>query len=665
MKPLILLVSAALMAGCSRPADSQDLLPTKVEGIHFRNVGPGNRQLELINAVVLDPEAGIDARIVQTTAQDKEALAAIFQPSTGETSYIRMPEADGARAISKIGEDVFIGTYLKGQVFRWRPGMESPDRFDLPRPNNERLEFVFSIDRGSDGFYYVGTWPEGALMRLDLTTGVIENLGPLTDDPPAEYYLRHVNSEFEGKLYLSFGTEMAFKQYDLESGQSRDLLPDRFRDRIWVNHSARFRDMVVALIEPPSTLLFFDAESGELVREATVPQGYVWPHNYKTLQVHGDDIYFGTIEEEDLYRYRYETDSFQVVATAAGSPIGLSGEHYLFTRTRLGLYSVIDLTTGEIVLQRQGEFLGDGMLIHTIAEGPDGSVLGSSYINQGFFQYFPETDSMWSPGRSVEFPGQIDNIVYLDGKAYIGHYIKARFSVLDLAGPWAPGNESTSNPRILGSIELEQDRVPHGVAGPDGRIYFGTIADYGRLGGALAVLDPATDSIAVHRNVVQDQSVYALVSDGERYIYGTTSVRGGLGARPSAKESKLFVWDTQSDRKTLERTVVENSFEIWGLDWLEPGKLVGAADSVMFVYDVAADSVLQTRKVAPEAIKKLVASRDGWVYATTEERLIRASADLLQIEEIDVDEGYWDSLVETKDGRLFVGRGADLLEVVR
>ena len=653
------------MAGCARPANSQDLLPTKVEGLNFRNIGPGNRQLELINAVVLDPEAGINARIVQTTAQDKEALAAVFQPSTGETTYIRMPEADGARAISKIGDDVFIGTYLKGQVFRWRPGMESPDQFDLPRPNNERLEFVFSIDRGSDGFYYIGTWPEGALMRLDLATGEIENLGPLTDDPPGEYYLRHVNSEFEGKLFLSFGTEMAFKQYDLETGRSRDLLPDQFRDRIWVNHSTRFGDMVVALIEPPSTLLFFDAESGDLLRQAEVPAGYVWPHNYRTLQTYGDDVYFGTIEEEDLYRYRYDTDEFHLVAAGVGHPIGLSGEHYLFTRTMLGLYSVLDLTTGEIVLQRQGEFLGDGMLIHTINEGPDGSVLGGSYINQGFFQYLPETDSMWSPGRSVEFPGQIDNLVYLGGRVYIGHYTKARFSVLDLARPWAPGDAPASNPRILGPIEHDQDRVPHGTVGPDGRIYFGTIADYGRLGGALVVLDPATDSIAVHRNVVQDQSVYALVSDGERYIYGATSVRGGLGARPSAKESKLFVWDTENDWKTLERTVVDNAFEIWGLDWLEPGMLVGAADSMMFVYDVAADSVLQTRKVAPEAIKKVVTSRDGWVYAMTEERLIRVSTDLEQIEEIDVDEGYWDSLIETKDGRLFVGRGADLLELVR
>ncbi len=162
-----------------------------------------------------------------------------------------MPEADGARAISIVGEDVFIGTYLKGQVFRWNPDMDQPQAFELPRPNGERLEFVFSVDQGSDGFYYIGTWPEGALMRLDISDGSITSLGPLTENPPVEYYLRHINSEFEGKLFLSYGTEVSFKEFDLSTGEAREFLPDNYMDRSWVSHSARFRNMIVALVDSP------------------------------------------------------------------------------------------------------------------------------------------------------------------------------------------------------------------------------------------------------------------------------------------------------------------------------------------------------------------------------------------------------------------------------
>ena len=663
----LLLLAAMSVASCSdsRTVENKRASEaTLVDGIYLRDLGPGNRQLELINAIVLDPEAGIDARIVQTTAQEKDALAVVFQPSTGTTSYIRMPDSDGARAISKIGDDVFIGTYLKGQIFRWRPGMDGPQGFQLPRPSGERLEFVFSIDRGSDGKYYIGTWPEGALMRLDLKTGQIENLGPQTDDPPGEYYLRHINSEFEGRVFLSFGTEVSFKEYDLETGETREFLPAEYADRSWVSHSTRMGNMIVALVDSPSQFLFLDANSGELIREVTIPEGRVWPHNYKSLFVYNDEIYFGDSDSDLLMSYNFESDSFKSVGDI-GHPIGLAGDNYLFTRTRLGLYTIYNMDTGETELQRQGDFQGDGMLVHAIAEGPDATVVGGTYINQGFFQYLPDADSIFAPGRSVEFSGQIDNLVTYNGKVYIGHYTKARFSVYDPEMPWRMASDSSGNPKYLGTAGSDQDRVPDGVAGPDGRIYFATKPAYGMLGGSLTVLDPVTGSITSHRNVVDQQSVYALASDEDRYIYGTTSVRGGLGARPAKGEAQLFKWDTQQNVKVLQRSVVLGAYEIWGLDWLNENALIGAADSVLFIYNVVEDSVEATKRATPEEIKQLVVSHDGWVYGVTEERFFRTSSRLDSIQVIDVHEGYWDSLVETETGNLYVGRGAHLYEVIR
>jgi hypothetical protein len=61
----------------------------------------------------------------------------------------------------------------------------------------------------------------------------------------------------------------------------------------------------------------------------------------------------------------------------------------------------------------------------------------------------------------------------------------------------------------------------------------------------------------------------------------------------------------------------------------------------------------------------VVPSYDGWIYAMTEERLMRVSSDLTTSEVIDVDSGYWDSMTELENGRLFVGRGEILVEVLR
>ena len=304
-KSCFILFSVLALTG--QPNLAQDvrdnLHPTLVDGVYMREIGPGNRQLELIDAVLLDPESGLDATVIQTTAQHGNSLAAVFQVSTGTTSYIRMTEASGARAVTKLDDDIYIGTYLEGQLFRWRPEMEEPERIRIPRPNGERYEFVFSIERGSDGHIYVGTWPEGDLLRYDETTGEIDNLGPMVEDPPNEYYLRHINAEFDGHLFLSFGTEVALIDYDLKTGNHESILPDEFLDRTWVSFSTRFRDMLVTMVDPNSALIFQDPITYEVRRIVHGPEGLrIWPHNYNSLQQFGEHLYFGTIEDDALRR---------------------------------------------------------------------------------------------------------------------------------------------------------------------------------------------------------------------------------------------------------------------------------------------------------------------------------------------------------------------------
>jgi len=424
--------------------------------------------------------------------------------------------------------------------------------------------------------------------------------------------------------------------------------------------------MLVTMVDPKSALIFQDPETYEVLRVVRGPEGLrIWPHNYNSLQPFGEHLYFGTIEDDALRRYSFDSNSFEQVGKRLGHPIGIAADRYLFTVTRLGRYSVLDLATDSVVVQRQSDFLGAGMLIHSISEGPEGSVVGGTYINQGFFVYRPDTDEMYSPGRSVEFPGQIDNLTTLANKVYIGHYTKARFSVFDFDKPWAPGYDPDSNPKYIGRTRMEQDRVPNGTVGPDGHIYFGTKPGYGKLGGSIVTIDPATDSLEVFRNVVKDQSIYALVSDGDRHLFGSTSIRGGLGSRPAVPSSKLFKWDVQTREMVWEQTIVPDTYEMWGLAWLDEGILIGSADSTLYTFDTTTESVISKKTVIPETIKILVPSTDGWVYGMTEERLFRVTPDLKEVEVLDINSGYWDSMTELENGRLFVGRGEVLFEIVR
>ena len=71
--------------------------------------------------------------------------------------------------------------------------------------------------------------------------------------------------------------------------------------------------------------------------------------------------------------------------------------------------------------------------------------------------------------------------------------------------------------------------------------------------------------------------------------------------------------------------IVPGAEQIWGLDELPDGRLIGTADSLLFVYDPAADSVVTVAPGVPETIKKIEVSRDGWVYGLNEYRLFRFS----------------------------------------
>jgi hypothetical protein len=138
--------------------------------------------------------------------------------------------------------------------------------------------------------------------------------------------------------------------------------------------------------------------------------------------------------------------------------------------------------------------------------------------------------------------------VYGDHQIFMGIYPRARLKVFDVTKPC-----SDENPKQIEELDrFDQDR-PFAVLGVESlkKVFFGTISDYGTLGGALSVYDVETGKTEVHRNVVQDQSVSSLAyCDG--MIVGGTTIAGGLGIKPKEKEAKLFLWDPKTNEKVFE-----------------------------------------------------------------------------------------------------------------
>jgi hypothetical protein len=664
-KPLSTLFLIALTS-CSTPDGKQDseaiLEPTLVDGISLRVIGIPDRRIQPTNAVLLDPDAGLDATVLQGHHNHGDGIVVRFQPSTGATDYISTPGGGGSWSVASVGGgEAYLGSHLQGFLYHLESGAASMIRKDLPHPD----DWIWSIDRASDGHMYLGTYPGGEILRYDIGDDTIEDLGQVLPDDGRARYVRSTNAEFPGKLYLGMGAEPELVEWDIATGKRTHLLPEAYKDRSFVYNVDRVGDFIAATLSPRVVILVIDPETREVVHAIDSPNGAsMWLGNQQSVYLYDGALYFATRGDDTLWAYDLDTRTIREVAPGIGGPLGLAQGRYLFTHNYFGTYYVYDLQNEEIVIQRSTRFEGAGMEIHTLGRGPNGTVVGGIYINQGFFHYDPESDSLFAPGPAVSFAGQIDQIVSHDGLIYLAHYTTARLTVYDPRKDWNPGAINNANPRLIGKAGDDQDRFPTAIVGSDGMIYLGTIPKYGKLGGALVLHEPGSDVLTTHRNVVANQAVYALVEiDGT--VYGSTAVVGGLGSKATEESGKLFAWDMATQSKTFESAPVHGARELWGLDRLPDGNLIGSADSTLFVYDPEARQVTASTVAAPEVIIKLLVSQDGWVYALTQERFIRATPDLTTVQTIGIDPDWWDSLVETADGRMYVSRGAALLEVVR
>lgn len=126
---------------------------------------------------------------------------------------------------------------------------------------------------------------------------------------------------------------------------------------------------------------------------------------------------------------------------------------------------------------------------------------------------------------------------------------------------------------IFGCETKDKDR-PFALAPAGEQLAMGTVPDYGKLGGTLSFLNPATEEYLVHHDVVKKQSITAHAYKNG-LVYGGTSVYGGLGTTPSQEEGKLFVWDVAKGKKVSEVVPIPGEKAITALTFDNDGKLWG------------------------------------------------------------------------------------------
>ncbi len=656
------------------------MIDTAVPSIKLEKICMPGRSPAQLNAQVIDDGRAPYGRLLIGTISANIGYLVDYDFETGEIHYNptvpfrTSPDSENLQgSICIWGVAVYdestayaAGT-LNASMYKYDLHTRSLTHLDFPFGakrfvKNELIEgesYIWQLHKATDGKLYGGTWPNAKLISYDPPGKKFEDHGQMTE---GEQYLIGVNGEFPDRIFCGIGARAQLVEYNTRTKTKRNLFGDRYKNREAFSQLKRVGDFLVALVYPQPVVVIIDPSNGKVLREILVPdqEDDFYRTNAKSIVVHGDEIFFGMNPSNKLYKYNLRKDKLTLVGADLGGPIGLVGDRYVYLKTVTERYKIYDLETNKVIKEVQLKLdTDDGMIVFAMNFGPDGKVYGGSFINQHLWVYDPSIRKCKDLGVAINLGGQVISMVSHKGKLYIGHYILATVSVYDPGKPWNPAPAENPNPRIIGSVGDEQDRIHDMVVGTDGKIYMGTYPAKGRRGGTLTILDPESEKMEVHRNIIPLQSIRSLESSRDGIIYAGSDKHIGLGnIGEGEKDARVIGWDVKQRKVVHDFVPVSGARIVWKISEGKDGLLYGSADSTFFIYDPKSRAVVYRRDPGWGSLLHLVASKkDGKIYGIAKkgvcmfDPLTKLFIRLVAMEA----EGWTDYIIENEQGDLYLG----------
>lgn len=543
---------------------------------------------QIHNAAINGATLGRDAAgrpilyAVVTGAQGHDARLVGIDPDGGVVGLdLPLPGALGAwTAVAAADGSIVIGTYSGGRLYHYRPGADEVT--DLGR-GIDGDTFVWTLAAAPNGTVYAGGYPSGGVVGWH-PDGGFHPVGPVPLCPPEQYVRSLAYDSDTGLLFAGIGAHAALMVGRPDRDDSWvDVLPAEHRaDAFGYNLTAGAGHVVVRLTPSEQTFVLRITERDGTIEATTVAD--LGATDYPGASPLVDGRFYvsvgGRLRCYDLAAddvvelgvdLGIEPRAWGVVdADSAGLPA-------LLGVSRSGTIASYRIETGTLSHTEAHGLPTAPTDIQSIANGPDGNIYSTGFLIGGMGVYTPMR------GRGVEHHpvGQAEGLATLGDALYLGIYPHARIQRYLPATPFAAGR----NPRELRALhDYGQDR-PYGMlAAPDGKLYIGTMAAYGRLPGALTVYDPTTERFSVHADVVPDQSIHTLAyRDG--IVYGGSLIWGGLGVEPTRDAATFFAFDPDSGGVTHHDLPVPGLRAVFGVSVGPDDRLWMLAERYLLIFD--------------------------------------------------------------------------------
>lgn len=497
----------------------------------------------MLEPVAALPGRGIvDATIVAQTSRG-ERIYQIFEyasdfdlvetdPASGAHRIFRSPLHEGGGTLAA-GDDgkIYVGTHPDGHVLRFDPA--TLQFTDLGRVGNE--QYVWALEPDRVGHIYAGTYPGGKLFRIEEASGAVSDLGRVA--PPEDEYARTLAlADDRRSLFVGVGSARAdVLSFDLGTGATRSLMSGS---------------------DQPGVAELYHAAGGAIFARVGA-KTYAVGSSGATLVAAAPPA--------------------QALQLADGGRVQLTNDGIMLARAS---------GSREIPSTYRGEHLE----AFRLAAGPDGKVYASTILPA----YLERIDAPGNDATTIGYigGGEVYSFEALDGILFMGMYYGAAQTPIlayDARRPYGP-----ENPKLVHYNGEDPSWRPLASTQLEGHVYFGSQPGYGASGGHLVSVDATALTASDLGIPVAGQSVTSLAGWHGALVGGTSDL-AGVGATATNADAALFVFDPAQRRTTFQTVPIPGARRM--TDFVVHGDtLFGIANTELFAYDLANRRVLFSKR---------------------------------------------------------------------
>jgi streptogramin lyase len=578
---------------------------------------------------------------------------------TGKVTEHPLPGSQGSWGVHVSADGTtYVGTYGQGRFYRLKPGGQI-EEFGPAIPGES---FIWNLAEGPDGKIWGGTYPNARVFSFDPKTDEFTRYPQLAE---GARYVRGIAVDDDGMVYAGTGANGAqVIKLDPETGATSTIpLPAEYAAERTVYDLDFSAGVLVARVEETRTLLVHKdgqwhpiGEGGGLEVSPTDPT---------------DDSVFYYRGGAPGHLMKFDVDTMEVTDTGVQLHSSARGAGWVNTpryckdpALALGSYDAVTSlycpATGKLSKVTH-DLTPLPTPLGAIGEGPDGRIYASSMQSGGLAAVDLDTGEVQAyPSGTV---GQVESFATVGDQLYFATYPGALHYRFNPARPFNFG----SNPvNYMKRTEAGQDR-PMTNALVGNILAYGNVPTYAQLGGEVTLVDTRDQS---HRAVipVPDQSVITLAAVGDLLV-GGTSIYGGLGIEPTAKEAELFIMDPVSGEVLWRGVPLPGERVISSVSLAPDGTIWGLTAGKLFQFDPQTREVLQVVVLAPFNWASFVSLWSvGDVIAEADRITVVARDKVYEVDPVTLQsnlvyDGVGSQMIQTSDGSFLVKDRHRLLEL--